>query len=114
LSNDVLQKILNIADELLSALGQLISVMKTEIIMIQPRSEEKTDLLLIFVRGQQLQNRLSCIYIGSMISVPAPLTAKNRIKLFSRIAKFHQTQITRFCRFSLYLKHFMALKLGMF
>ena len=52
LSNNVLQKILNIADEILSAFGRSISVTKTEIMVIQPRSEEKQDSLPIFVRGQ--------------------------------------------------------------
>ena len=55
LSNDVLQKnIKHIADdEILPAFGKSISVTKTDIMVIQPRSEEKPDLLPIFVRGQQ-------------------------------------------------------------
>ena len=60
----------------MSAFGQSISVTKTEIMVIQPRSEEKPELLPIFVRGQQLQNSLSFKYIGSKISVSASLTAE--------------------------------------
>ena len=54
LSNEVLQKIFNIADEILSAFDQSVSVTKTEIMVIQPRSEEKPELLPIYVWGQQL------------------------------------------------------------
>ena len=127
LSNEVLQKILNIADEVLSAFGQSISVTKTEIMVIQPRSEEKPELLPIFVRGQQLQNSLSFKYIGSKISVSASLTAeidtrlnmmaaayaKNRI-IFSSTAKYLSN--LDYVDFSLlfYLQHFMLVKLGMF
>jgi len=93
LSNDVLQKILNIADEVLSAFGQSISVTKTEIMVIQPRSEEKPELLPIFVRGQQLQNSLSFKYIGGKISVSASLTAEIDTRLNMMAAAYVKNRI---------------------
>jgi len=93
LSNDVLQKILNTADDILSAFGQSISVTKTEIMVIQPRSEEKPDLLPTFVRGQQLQKSLSFKYIGSKISVSTSLTAEIDTRLNMMAAAYAKNRI---------------------
>ena len=93
MSNDVLQNVLNIADEILSAFGGSISVKKTVIMLIQPRSEEKPDLLPIFVRGQQLQDSLSFKYIGSTISVSASLTAEIDTRLNMMAAAYAKNRI---------------------
>ena len=89
--------------------------------MIQPRSEEKPELLPIFVRGQQLQNSLSVKYIGSKISVSASLTAEIDTRLNVMAAAYAKNRIQ--IPLKLRLRGFIAfvlssalmvVKLGMF
>ena len=61
--------------------------------VIQPRSEEKTEFLPIFVRGQQLQNSLSFKYIGSKILVSASLTAEIDTRLNMMAAAYAKNRI---------------------
>ena len=61
--------------------------------VIQPKSEEKPELLSIFVRGQQLQNSFSFKYVGSKISVSASLTAEIDTRLNMMAAAYAKNQI---------------------
>ena len=58
--------------------------------MIQPRSEGKSEVLPIFVRGQQLQ---SFKYIGSKISLSASLTAEIDTRLNMMAAAYAKNRI---------------------
>ena len=104
-SEEGLQKILDAADEILSAYGQTISIKKTEVMVVQPKLESGKVVSIadpqITLRGQTLGVTTSFKYVGSKVNNFADMSNEvdTRIKMMN--AAFHRFRVNLMTNFSL-------------
>jgi hypothetical protein len=112
-----LQKILDTADDILSAFGQMISIKKTEVMVVQPKlSLEKSDRVEvkrsavkvvavtapnIIVRGQVLAVTTSFKYVGSKVNNFADMSNEVGVRIQMMNAAFHRNKVNLLMNFGL-------------
>ena len=117
-SKEGLQKILDTADDILCAFGQMISIKKTEVLVVQPKiSQEKTarvgkpkktevkvivvDAPIITVRGQALVVTTSFKYVGSKVNNFADMSNEVGVRIQMMNAAFHRNKANLLLNFGL-------------
>jgi hypothetical protein len=85
MSEDGLQKMMNIADEVLSAFGQEISIKKTEVMVVQPKGVARVQVAGVELRGQTLGACDSFKYVGSQVNDSASMHKEvtQRVRMMS-------------------------------
>jgi hypothetical protein len=100
-----LQKILDAADEILSAFGQMISIKKTEVLVVQPKKSEGKEVSVgapnITVRGQALTVTTSFKYVGSKVNNFADMSNEVGARIQMMNAAFHRNKVNLLLNFGL-------------
>jgi hypothetical protein len=95
MSEEGLQKMMCIADVVLAAFGQEISIKKTEVMVVQPKGAGRVQMAGVEIRGQTLGSCDSFKYVGSQVNDSASMNKEvtQRIRMMSASYRKHRVNL---------------------